>query len=123
MVHYPAKSERRQSLLKQSHPNCAHEDRYSTGAILGLTLDTLETQSPQAAALFQLLVYFNPSSIPKQNITQGTAEMKHHFARQETYDRGLDRRTAELKEMHIKAGLARLPWDCQDPFEPNFWKP
>jgi tetratricopeptide (TPR) repeat protein len=114
--------EKKQALLKQSHPNSMHEDGCSTGAILALTLDTLKDQSPQAAQLFQLLVYFNPSSIPKEVITRASAEFKYHFARQETYDRGLERTAAELKEMRFKAWIARLPFYYQDPFQPDFWR-
>jgi NB-ARC domain len=114
--------ERRRLLLKQPHPNSMHEDGCSTGAILAMTLDTLKAQSPQAAELFKLLVYFNPSSIPKEIITQGSADLKLHFARQETYDRGLELSAVELKEMRFKAGLAGLPFYYQDPFKPDFWR-
>jgi tetratricopeptide (TPR) repeat protein len=114
--------ERRRALLKQSHPNSMHEEGCSTGAILALTLDTLKIQSPQSVALFRLLVYFNPSTIPTEIITQASAELKHHFARLETYDRGLDRTPKELKEMRIKAALARLPFYYQDPFKADFWR-
>lgn len=114
--------EKRRVLLNQSHLLSMHEDGCSTGAILALTLETLKKQSPQAVELFQLLVYFDPASIPKDIITQGSAELEFHFARQETYDRGLVRTAEELKEIRIKAALARLPWYYQDPFKPDFWK-
>ena len=102
--------EKRHVLLKQSHPLSMHEDGCSTGAIISLTLDTLKVQSPQAAALFQLLVYFDSSAIPKEVITRSSLELVHHFARLETYDRGFERPAAELREMRIKALRAREPW-------------
>jgi NB-ARC domain len=115
--------DKKRALLKQSHVNSMHEDGCSTGAILALTLETLRAERPKAAALFQLLVYFSPSSIPKEIITQGSAELTLHFARQETYDRGLERTAAELEEIRINAAPARMPWYNQDPLKPDFWKP
>jgi hypothetical protein len=114
--------EKKRAFLKQSHPLSMHENGSSTGAILGLTLDTLKAQSPQATALFRLLVYLSPSSIPKDVITQGSSELKHHFLRQETYDRGFEQNAKELHELRLKAALARLPWYYQDPFQTDFWK-
>lgn len=114
--------EKKRTFLKQAHPLSMHENGSSTGAILALTLDTLKAQSPQAHALFRLLVYLSPSSIPKDVITQGSSELKHHFLRQETYDRGFEQSAKERHELRLKAALARLPWYYQDPFEADFWK-
>lgn len=87
-----------------------HEDGHSADTILALTLDTVKARSSQAAALFRLLVYFYPPSIQKQIITAGLCEIETSFARPETYDRGVESTAAELKEMRIKAALARLTW-------------
>lgn len=115
--------ERKRSLLKQSHPHSMHEDGLSTGAILALTLDTLKTGSPHADALFHLLVFLSPSSIPKSLFTQGTFELKQHFIRQQTYVQGLRRTRSELFNLRFKAVMARGPIYCQNPSEADFWRP
>jgi NB-ARC domain len=114
--------ERKSALLKQSHPNSMHEDGYSTSAILTMTLDALRAESPQAAELFRLLVYFEPSSIPKEVITQASQELKSHFARRETYDRGFIQTPADLRERRLQAALANAPFYYQDPFTGQFWR-
>jgi NB-ARC domain len=113
--------EKKRILLRQSHPLSMHEDRCSTGAILALTLDTLKVQSPQAVELFLLLVYFDPSSIPKNIITIASMELRNHFARLETYDRGLEVTAEELFQTRFKALRARGPWYYREVPDLEFW--
>jgi NB-ARC domain len=113
--------ERRKTLLEQSHPASMHEHECSTGALVVMTLDTLATDSPQAASLFRLLVYFNTSSIPIEFITNASKELEYHFSRQETYNRGLVPLATETKRMR-SMGVGGRTLIESGPFGMEFWK-
>jgi tetratricopeptide (TPR) repeat protein len=113
--------QRRRTLLKQSHPASMHENDCSIGTLVSMTLATLATDSPQAVALFRLLVYLDPSSIPLEFLTHAADEMQYHFARQQTYNRGLNFTASEINEQRTRPPVDR-PFYESNPFEKDFWK-
>jgi NB-ARC domain len=117
---FEKRRDKRRELLKQSHPASMHEDECSVGALVTMTLDTLSAGSPQAASLFKLLVYFDTSSIPIAFLTGGATELQYHFARQETYDRGVLRTHKEMKDAKFLA-LENIPFQRFSPLEKDFW--
>lgn len=118
---FERRKEKRRALLKQSHPASMHEDECSVGTLITMTLDTLSGTSPQAASLFRLLVYFDTSSIPIAFLTDASKELEHHFARQETYDRGLVRTVAEAKDARLRT-FDHVPFYESNPFDKDFWR-
>jgi tetratricopeptide (TPR) repeat protein len=117
---FEKRRDKRRELLQQSHPASMHEDECSVGALVTMTLETLSAGSPQAHSLFKLLVYFDPSSIPISFLTNSATELQHHFARQETYDRGLIRTPKETKEAKFRA-LEHVAFHDFSPLEKDFW--
>lgn len=118
---FEKRRDKRRALLKQSHPASMHEEECSIGALVTMTLDTLSAASQQAASLFRLLVYFDTSSIPIAFLTSASTELQHHFARQETYDRGLIPTVAGAKE-NKSSVLDNAPFNGPSPLEKDFWR-
>jgi NB-ARC domain len=117
---FEKRRDKRRELLQQSHPASMHEDECSIGALVTMTLETLSAAGPQAHSLFKLLVYFDPSSIPISFLTNSATELQHHFARQETYDRGLIRKPRESREAKVRI-LENVAFHDFTPLEKDFW--
>lgn len=103
--------------LKREHPSSFHENDFSTGAILIASLEALKKDFPPAAALFTLMSYMQPSSIPRSMLTSGALQMGAFLDRISTYDRGAIR-TAEGHAAHARSTRQQQfnlydydPWD------------
>jgi hypothetical protein len=107
---------RRANLLRLEHPASMHERNLSCGALLLETLEEVRHKSVGAVALFTLLAYLEPSRIPLQIIFDGSSEIAAHFARQDTYARGVIRRPPN-KVSSQSAPTRKFRLDDHDPFE------
>ncbi|KAI9810185.1 MAG: hypothetical protein M1827_006631 [Pycnora praestabilis] len=91
---------RRQSIMDQGYPTSLHESQVSTSALFAIASDNLQRNSPQAAALFRIMIYLETSAIPIELLKSGAAKLSFYQNRVTEYDRGTDRSQKE-EELRI----------------------
>jgi hypothetical protein len=111
----------KQEFLKQRHPSSFHEHNLSTGAIVSMSLEALQRRLPQASALFKVMCYLQPSSIPRALLESPDQCMDDYFARGDTFTRGAIRTSAA--QSAYTTSKRKVPfrlWDY-DPWDPALY--
>lgn len=115
---------RNTKLLEQQNISSLHDENLSIGGIVMQYFHDLKTISPKAEALFMLLAYLEPSSIPLSMVRSGAAQFQTFLDSDHTYIRGRlrmeNRDSREVKEVSSSAdGSSFLDID---PFRPKTWR-
>lgn len=78
----------KRELLKQKNRSSLYEDNLSQGAIVLQHFELLSSKFPSAEALFKIIVYFEPSSIPYSIFSDARGRLSAFLDRPDTYIRG-----------------------------------
>lgn len=96
----------RHGVMNQEYQTSLHESHSSTGALFAMATESLTARSPEAAALFKIMIYLDTSSISIELLEEGGSRLSEHFNRTLAYDRGGIR---SAKEEELRAtGKTRL---------------
>ena len=78
----------KQYLLEQHDPVCFDSERASVAAVVQQTMEDLRRRDAPAEALFRVLAYLEPSSIPMHMLRKGLKQVLPYTSRQIMFDRG-----------------------------------
>lgn len=79
------------ALLRQKNISSLHEDNLSLGGMIMQAFEAIRARSEKAEALFGILAYLDPSSMPIQLIREGSRGYQSFLTNSYTYDRGAHR--------------------------------
>ncbi len=107
----------RSEILNEPYPTSSHETKSPTGVLLKMALARLTKDYPQAAALLNVLIYLDTSSIPLDMLREGSAQLSSFFNRTQTFDRGVLRSQREEERRANGEIRPNLDPDLRSPWE------
>jgi len=112
-------------LLRQKNISSLHPENLALGGVVMQAFETLQQVSDRAEALFTILVYMEPSSIPLSMVRQGSKQLQDYLGRQHTYDRGTVEKAPEGSRDHRnKDGTCSsrsCVWHNVSSLRPSLW--
>ena len=112
-------------LLRQKNISSLHPENLALGGVVMQAFETLQHVSDKAEALFSILAYMEPSSIPLSMLREGSKQLRDYLERQHTYDRGSIEETSEGRrdrrdKLATSSSRSSL-WEEVGPFRLRTW--
>lgn len=112
-------------LLRQNNVSSLHPDNLALGGVVMQAFETLQQLSERAEALFMILVYMEPSSIPLSMVREGSKQLQDYLGRQHTYDRGTIEKAPEGRRDHRNkdgsCSSRSCVWHNASSLRPSIW--